>query len=570
MRRSLFKTVVMFMLLTTLLLLGTIGYCYSMYVQGVQREVRSNAQDALQDASAYLRTQLDALRENAGFIADQTELHQFGAEGPPVRLTLQHYVRALLTSFANFQAPVVNAYFYTYDGSALAGQPGDPLAFTPEVMMLCRRIADDYRLRTSFREHRITDPYAYDGRPAYFALLTPIYSPVYAPRDTDYMGCLVTLCHVDWLWHAWPSTAGYELLVTRGDSVFYSTDPRFDAAWRGDAALATLPMDGGTAYRVLPGALADEGFVVRLAYRHDAFSAENRQVRTVIIIIGIGTLLTHMALMLLLYRAIISPIRSLARQTDSIHDDLSRLALSAGDPVELSMLAGSINNMLARICQLNDEMLDIQLQYLRTRVLFLQCQINPHFLYNNLECVRGMATAGDAQLVRDMVSCIAGMYRYSSKADHIVTVEEELNNIGQYERILQMRYGSRYALDVQATPEALGRPMLRMTLQPLVENAIQHGFEAANRNHGRIAIRADAQGECLRVTVCDDGQGMAAADLAKYNAGSALIDADGAERHIGIANVYSRIRLVFGPQSSMQFAANAQGGLCITVRLYKK
>ncbi|MDL2318102.1 histidine kinase [Eubacteriales bacterium OttesenSCG-928-A19] len=569
MSRSLLRTLMTFVLLATLLLLGTIGACYAVYSGSVQRGVHVAASDALRDAAFHLSATMDGLTESAAFIAAQTELSHFAQGGAGERLALLQYVRALLTSFANFQTPVVNAYFYTRDRSSVSGQPENDLAFGNATLSLYRGLAYEFAMASPFRDAWVTRAFAAETGAPLFAILTPVYTKFYAPRDSDYMGCLTTLCDMEWFWSTYPLAAGHHLLVTRGDEVYYATEEALARAWRRDPAVASLNV-GGTAYRVLSSPADAEGFEVRLAYAVGVFSQGNRQALAFIIIIGLGTLLTHAALMLLLYRALILPIRGIARQADSIHDDLSRIHTPGEAHIELSMLTGSLNGMLERICQLNEDMLAIRLKYLRSHVLLLQGQINPHFLYNNLECIRGMAASGNERLVREMVSCVANLYRYSSRPEHTVTVHEELYCIGLYRRILGMRYDGRYTLDAEATPEAEGRAMLRMTLQPLIENSIRHGFEAGNRTHGRVSIHAYVEDDILRVVVSDDGQGMSREELDRFNALSVPAGGDTLDGHIGITNVYSRIRLIFGADSAMRFASNAEGGLTITVSIHKK
>lgn len=181
----------------------------------------------------------------------------------------------------------------------------------------------------------------------------------------------------------------------------------------------------------------------------------------------------------------------------------------------------------------------------------LQNQINPHFLYNTLESIRSEALISGLGSVAEMCEALASFFRYtiSNQAD-VVTVDEELQNIKTYFYIQQYRFGSRLDLKIDYNEEELNSLMRcklpKLTLQPIVENAIIHGIEQ-KLGSGTVTIRLLTTQRCLLIRISDDGVGMEPEVLEKVNqriAGNAPLG--NGKGGIAIANVNNRIRLLFG------------------------
>lgn len=140
----------------------------------------------------------------------------------------------------------------------------------------------------------------------------------------------------------------------------------------------------------------------------------------------------------------------------------------------------------------------------------LQSQINPHFLYNTLECIRGQALMDGNSSVANMLEALGNFFRYSiSHRENIVTLADEISNIQSYMLIQNYRFSNRYQLEIEfleSQDALLGCYMPKLTLQPIVENALLHGFQ--NRRNGLVTLTVDASDSVLLLTVSDDGEGM--------------------------------------------------------------
>jgi two-component system sensor histidine kinase YesM len=208
----------------------------------------------------------------------------------------------------------------------------------------------------------------------------------------------------------------------------------------------------------------------------------------------------------------------------------------------------------------------------------LQNQINPHFLYNTLEGIRGEATAEGMDHIAQMVEILATYFRYTiSNTEQLVRLEDELDNIQNYYKIQRYRFGSRIELCVRC--DACEKDMLykcrmpKITLQPIVENAIVHSLER-KINSCRIDIFIASTEKRLLITVSDNGAGIEEQRLRNLNQrlnGSSLyeMNADGIPEGRGIAliNVNNRIRLLFGEEYGLAIHSIPDVGTDVEISL---
>lgn len=186
----------------------------------------------------------------------------------------------------------------------------------------------------------------------------------------------------------------------------------------------------------------------------------------------------------------------------------------------------------------------------------LQNQINPHFLYNSLECIRGQAMLYDVPEIADTAQALSKFFRYSinTKSD-TVTLKEELDNVEDYMKIQQYRFRDRFFLQVvceESDRKVLMAVLPKLTLQPIVENAIMHGF-ADKLKDNRISVRIIMTAKHVNIIVADNGKGMDAETLQrlnyKLNHPQKLEEVmKGNHSGIGLDNVNRRIRFFFGEE----------------------
>lgn len=288
---------------------------------------------------------------------------------------------------------------------------------------------------------------------------------------------------------------------------------------------------------------------------------------------GMGLILLGM-LNFMGYVWIIRPYRQSEKMLELFLDGYSMQSLTEG-AVNLTPVLHQAANQIGRILQ-SDKMLNLNKR--QAQYLALQNQINPHFLYNTLESIRGEALIAGLDTVADMTEALASFFRYTiSKVENLVSVEDELQNSLTYFKIQQYRFGDRLQLHIlcdEDEKEEIYRCRLpKLTLQPLLENSIIHGTEC-KIGQGNTTIRLQLTEKRLLIDVSDDGVGMGEATLAKLNRRleqSDLIFSAGPEQesHGGIAlvNVDNRIHLLFGEEYGMHVYSTEGVGtdVCITL-----
>ncbi len=239
-------------------------------------------------------------------------------------------------------------------------------------------------------------------------------------------------------------------------------------------------------------------------------------------------------------------------------------------------LTMDLQKALARVSSLLDRQAALRDSMKQAEYLALQNQINPHFLYNTLEAIRGDALISGMVPLAEIAEALATYFRYTiSKMNRLVTVEEELSNVKNYFRIQRYRYGDRMQMTLnydKENQELLTLRIPKLTLQPIVENAVIHGLEA-KVGQGLIRLTAQTTQSRLLLHVSDNGVGMAREALARLTERLTqtrfdYIDSD-AEKEGGIAlvNVNNRLRLLFGEQYGLNIYSEPDVGTDVEITL---
>lgn len=201
----------------------------------------------------------------------------------------------------------------------------------------------------------------------------------------------------------------------------------------------------------------------------------------------------------------------------------------------------------------------------------LQSQINPHFLYNTLECIRGMALLEDQEDIADIAWSLSRFFRYSiSGKSDMVTLQDELENVRNYARIQQYRFKDRFLLEIQEDAASMDAMLPKLTLQPVVENAILHGL-ANMTSGGVITIKVERILSDVVITVSDNGCGMTPEELSALS--KKIRDQKSGKgeesRHtgIGMQNVDRRLKLHFGPEYGIAIYSCPNMGTDVEMRL---
>lgn len=551
------------MVLSTLLLMATILVCLNLFTEDLRQQAKGYAEDTAISSAALLSSEIHSALNGASLIAAQQDIIAFPQNDAQGRNASKKSCQSLLNAFSNSRDMIVRSFLYTADGSTLYSYPENIDALSSHTYDTYRAVVREYALARAFRSWTVSRCYEGGGK-CYFALLIPVYPAIAGQREEDYLGALVVVCDAGALIGKFPNVSGQAALLTEGERVIAWADEAFLEAWRASKAEGQARV-GNARYELLRRPVPGMDWSLWLGYTYADAHDQTEDMHTLGLVLTVAFVVIQGLLTLLMYKGIVWPVTSITKQTDDVSLSAGDLRNPSAARNELTRLTSGINNMVRRVGQLSREKAEAELKFYRERTMFLQTQINPHFLYNNLECIRGMASDGAPEDVRAMASSMAAIYRYCARPGSTVPLREDLDCVTQYERIITLRYGSVYTLEMDVTEEAKGCAVPRMLLQPLAENSIRHGFLRANRASGRIVITARVAAGRLALSIEDDGAGMTQEEKARWNApvDPQEIEYGGEDAHIGIGNVRSRLQLIFRGDCSMVFSDSALGGLRI-------
>ncbi|MEG0741388.1 MAG: sensor histidine kinase [Clostridia bacterium] len=279
-------------------------------------------------------------------------------------------------------------------------------------------------------------------------------------------------------------------------------------------------------------------------------------------------------------RNLVSPLRHLQRFIEKVqHDSLSgldkRVALSGyqeaqviGD--EFNALLEQIRTLTAELVRTNSDLYESQLLTKQAELSHLRSQINPHFLYNTLETMVGIAYTNNQPEIAEIARSLSIIFKFSIKGDNIVPLQTEFKIARNYVSIQHYRFSERFNVRYQVDESCLTLLVPKMILQPMIENAIVHGIEQQD-GFCHLNVGARREGERLLLTVQDDGVGIPNQQLAelreRLSAPKRALDEQRSASHIGILNVDSRIKLLYGQTYGISLTSIQGKGTEVTITL---
>ncbi|MCB7303090.1 sensor histidine kinase [Bariatricus massiliensis] len=264
--------------------------------------------------------------------------------------------------------------------------------------------------------------------------------------------------------------------------------------------------------------------------------------------------------------SITRPIRKLSEVTEQVAKGNLEVRSQVRSGVEINMLSDSLNTMIDKINELLRQVTEEQVRLRKAEFELLQSQINPHFLYNTLDAIIWLAESGEEKKVVDMVGSLSEFFRTSlNRGEDMVTIKKELQHVRSYLEIQQMRYQDILRYEIQV-PEELYRYLIpKITIQPLVENALYHGIKN-KRGFGQIVISGKIETGHFVIQVKDNGIGITEERLTQVNDGIRDKVLTGNDIY-GLYNVNERIRLNFGEKYGLTLESTYGEGTVASLSL---
>lgn len=241
--------------------------------------------------------------------------------------------------------------------------------------------------------------------------------------------------------------------------------------------------------------------------------------------------------------------------------------LTSGSRDELGRLIGHFNHMVSQLGQLMEEKVNYGVELKAQELKALQAQINPHFLYNTLDTINCLALQKNVPEIRQIVAALAAFYKISlSNGEDQIPIREEVRHARMYLAILDYRFAGRIETEWSVAPEIEDFPIVKIVLQPLIENAAIHGIFEKDPPSGHIAVRGWREGGDIFLTVADDGVGMDAQTL-RANFLPAQDEAASLSGGYGIRNIHERLRIFYGPGYGLSCVSTPGRGSTVTIHI---
>ena len=270
----------------------------------------------------------------------------------------------------------------------------------------------------------------------------------------------------------------------------------------------------------------------------------SRQTRSIYVLVALGLIIVALLISSVIARNITMPIQKLRDSMKSVQKgnfDIEDIEVLTDN--EIGSLTRSFNVMTHRIRELMEQNIQEQEQKRKIELKALQSQINPHFLYNTLDSIIWMAEGKKNEEVVVMTASLARLLRQSiSNEDELVTIGKEVEYVRSYLTIQKMRYKDKLEFEIEVEPCIAHVPIIRLVLQPIVENAIYHGLKYKD-SKGLLKVHGYMKGENVVIDIIDDGVGMDEETLKHiYDKHKVNYRSNG----VGVYNVQQRLVLYYG------------------------
>lgn len=285
-----------------------------------------------------------------------------------------------------------------------------------------------------------------------------------------------------------------------------------------------------------------------------------------IFIIWIFMLITSIALCTMFSHSISNPIKKLTTAINSIEDGNLDVfcEVNPKEKDEIAVLAHSFNSMVEEIKFLMNRIYEEENEKRSAELKVLQSQINPHFLYNTLDNLQWKAYDYDAVEIAAMIEALSNFFRISlSNGQEFIPLSQEIKHVENYLFIQQKRYEDILKFNIEFDKSLSEITVLKLIIQPIVENAIYHGIKA-KLSPGYVNIKVVADNEFIYISVCDDGIGIDKETLEELNKS---LNVKNENFGYGLYNVNQRIKLVYGENSGVKIESILNKCTTVTIKI---
>lgn len=277
-------------------------------------------------------------------------------------------------------------------------------------------------------------------------------------------------------------------------------------------------------------------------------------------------------------RYLLRPLKELTNSVEMVSLDNMEIQLRSDEygKDEISFLNNAFKKMFSNLEQSMAQVVESQTNEVKAQIYALQSQMNPHFIYNTISMIESLSYTAGNDKAAEMCMRFSSMLRYvSSFENNVVTLKQEMDNVKSYAVLLKCRYEDYLVFSLDIDPAALEIRVPKMIVQPLVENAVEHGLFHINPPW-YIKVQIMMEGNALVACVRDNGCGISEKRMAqiqetlekcnkKLNGYGKIKDSE--DKGLAIANIYTRLKLFYGDNFSMDFKNEDPAGCCVVLKI---
>lgn len=314
----------------------------------------------------------------------------------------------------------------------------------------------------------------------------------------------------------------------------------------------------GEKYLVTRTDMKTTGWTLVSMVPYKSVMAETMAISGVMILAVAITLIVTLLLLNRILTGVVKPLKKLEKYMVQVNPDNMDQRMEILTDDEIGHLSMKFNQMMDRIRNLKEQVIEEQEDKRKYELQALQAQINPHFLYNTLSLINWKALAAGEEDISRMTLALSTFYRTAlNRGRNVLQVETELSNTRAYLEIQSMLHDGDFDYEIEAQTEILQCESLNLILQPLVENAIHHGIEEKTDGRGKITVRGWKEDNCVWFMVEDNGVGM------EQEVADKILTME--SKGYGVRNVDERIRLCYGEKYAMKVESVVGKGTKMTI-----
>ena len=328
----------------------------------------------------------------------------------------------------------------------------------------------------------------------------------------------------------------------------------------------------GSGLEVKKTDLAVDSLELTAAFDYDSLYAEFSLTGALFLVVAFTCILIFLVLAYVMTKNMIRPLEELSTTMSRQGKDLSFYSPYMNRTDEIGTLYNEYSNMLEELNASIKRDYQDKLNILDAQMKSLEARINSHFLFNTLESINSMAEIDENEDIATMSLALGNMFRYAIKTpSEIVTLRDEINHVKDYVSIQSIRFSNKFTLTLDIPDELYQQKVLKLILQPLVENSFYHGLNYCTAGD-TITIQAKRDSTILYITVSDNGQGMTQEVLdelrAKLSEEASFTELGHRNKQgIGLKNIHSRIELYYGRGYGLSITSTPGEGTSITIKI---